>query len=75
MDSMGTVRMHKTFSVDETMAGSSGPANAGSYLASGHCFGGDVGAVETWQPGPVLPRATRSGGANLPDVKVSIDDG
>ncbi len=72
---MGTLRMHETFSVDETMAGSPDPANAGSDLDSGHCFGGDVGAVETGQPGPVLPRATRPGGANLPDVEVPIDDG
>ena len=67
--------MHKTLSGDETKAGSPDPANAGSDLDSGHHFGGDVGAVETGQPGPVLPRAPRSGVPNLSDVKVSIDDG
>ena len=66
--------MHETFSADETIAGSFGPADGYSGLVPGYRFGGDLGSIKAGCAGPFCSSASGPRQSNFPDVEVPIDD-
>ena len=66
--------MLETFSADETVARSFGPADGCSGLASGYRFGGNLGSIEAGHAGFFCPSAAGAWQSNFPNVEVPIDD-